>query len=46
MINTVDYFDLFTTIRALPFDKKLQEPLLQPILSSSTGDELMILFIG
>ena len=28
------------------FDKKLQEPLLHPILSWSTGDDLIVLFIG
>ena len=50
-----DYFDLFITITGIEggggggggaFDKKLQEPLLHPILSMSTGDDLMILLIG
>ena len=46
--HACDYFDLFITITGIEgaFDKKLQEPLLHPILSSSTGDDLMILLIG
>ena len=34
-----------TVIYSLPFDKKLQEPLLHSILSSSTGDDFMIMLI-
>ena len=34
---------VITLIYLLPFDKKLQEHLLHPILSSSTGDNFMIL---
>ena len=37
---------VITLIYLLPFDKKLQEPLLHPILPSFAGDNLMILFIG
>ena len=49
--HAFDYFDLFITITGIEgrggaFDKKLQEPLLHLILSSSTGDDLMILLIG
>ena len=51
--HACDYFDLFITITGIEggggggaFDKKLQEPLLHPTLSSSTGDDLMILLIG
>ena len=33
-------------IYLLPFDKNLQEPLLDPILPSSTGDNFMILLTG
>ena len=37
---------VITLIYLLQFVKKLQEPLLYPTLSSSTGDNLMILLIG
>ena len=52
--HACDCFDLFITITGIEgggggggaFDKKIQELLLHPILSSSTGDDLMILLIG
>ena len=36
---------VITLIYLLPFDKKLQEPLRHPVLSSSAVDNLMILLI-
>ena len=36
---------MITLIYLLPFDKNLKEPLLYPILLSSTGDNLVILIL-
>ena len=53
--HACDYFNLLITITGMgggggggegALEKTLQEPLLHPILSSSTGDDLMILLIG